>query len=257
MWRKIPKAWSKRSLASFMREALSTKSFSFSKHHGSIPWVGWMEEGSRKSTASYWVFGEKFSGGKNVKLQGGVQYSMIHWILRVFLVLTELQICGAVFLGGTLQAHRNSIDIPNCISLDSKYHDIWHLQSSVNSTSPWSVSLVQQFLHRPSTVIAVYVQKGSLILRSKCSTKIHRPKKAPCKAPLPARHWSLLLPSSQLLKRNHLNRTWILSATDLLLGSAWLSSQMLLSWPHVTNPVKISKNEYAYREIEESSINLR
>ena len=241
-----------------MREALSTKSFSSAVRLGrSHGWVG-IEEGSVGNPRLPVVFFLKtFQGGKNVKLQGGVQYSMIHWILRVFLVLTELQICGAVFLGGAWQAHRNSIDIPNVSVWIASIMTFDICKSSVNSTSPWSVSLVQQFLHRPSTVIAVYVQKGSLILRSKCSTKIHRPKKAPCKAPLPARHWSLLLPSSQLLKRNHLNCTWILSATDLLLGSAWLSSQMLLSWPHVTNPVKISKNEYAYREIEESSINLR
>lgn len=80
--------------------------------HGSIPWVGWRKRdpGNPRLPIGFFC---NCSGGKNVKLQGGVQYSLIHWILRVFLVLTELQICGAVFLGGTLQAHRNGIDMPN------------------------------------------------------------------------------------------------------------------------------------------------
>ena len=77
------------------------------RSHG---WVG-IEEGSWKSTASYWVFFVTFQGAKMLNFKG--KNSLIHWILTGVFVQMMFQICGAVFLGGTLQAHRNGIDIPN------------------------------------------------------------------------------------------------------------------------------------------------
>ena len=72
------------------------------RSHG---WVGWKRDpGNPRLPIGF--LGKNFQGAKMLNFKGGKQYSMIHWILRVFLVLTELQICGAVFLVGTFVSRK-------------------------------------------------------------------------------------------------------------------------------------------------------